>query len=211
MQSVMQAAAHSPSKIKDALRPTKDSNFHYAGGRWFARDDAKHANVRQFIQEHVGLQERVAVGGTSSPLHAVIHRMLLSLWYVEKCWSNKIGLTNKEAESYRWAVGQVAIDWRVLQWQATVRVHWKCVHYGWLAAEYRNFYIFSAIPPKRRNMEFKMEMHHSSLGCKLSRLYFSARPFTHVLELHALNVDLQMWHALHDTKDRKQHIGQRKA
>ena len=36
VQSVMQAAAHIPSEIRDAPRPTKDSNFDLAGGRWFA-------------------------------------------------------------------------------------------------------------------------------------------------------------------------------
>ena len=56
----------------------------------------------QLIQQHVGPQEHVVVGGTSIPLHAAIHRMLLSLWHMEKCWSNnKIGGTNKEVESYR--------------------------------------------------------------------------------------------------------------
>ena len=35
--------------------------------------------------------------------------------------------------------------------------------------------------------------------------------FTHVLELDDLHVGLQMWHALHDKKDKKQHIGRRKA
>ena len=43
-------------------------------------------------------------------MHAVIQRMLLSLWYVEKCRSNNVGLTNKEVESYRRAVGQFAND-----------------------------------------------------------------------------------------------------
>ena len=60
--------------------------------------------------QHVGPEERVAVSGTSIS-HAVIHRMLLSLWYMEKCWSNKIGLTSKEVEFYMRAVGQFAIDW----------------------------------------------------------------------------------------------------
>ena len=60
----------------------------------------------QLIQQHVGPQERVAVSGTSIPLHAVIQRMLLSLWYAGKCWSNKIGSANKEVESYMRAVGQ---------------------------------------------------------------------------------------------------------
>ena len=118
----------------------------------------------QLIQQHVGPQERVAVGGTSIPLHAVIQRMLLSLWYMEKYWSNKIGLTNKEVEPYRWTVGQFANDWRVLQWQPTVWVHWTRVHPGWFAAEYRNLYIFSRIPTERRNLEFKMDIHHSFLG-----------------------------------------------
>ena len=148
VQSVMQAATHIPSEIRDAPRPTKDGNFDLAGGRWFARDQANHAKVVQLIQQHVGPQERVVVGGTRIPLHAVIQRMLLSLWYMEKCWSNKIGLTNKEVESYRWAVGQFANDWRALQWQPTVWVHWTCVHSGWFAAKYRNFYIFLASPPK---------------------------------------------------------------
>ena len=94
MQSVMQATAHIPSEIRDAPRPPKDGNFDLAGGRWFAREKANHANVVPLIQKHVGPQERVVVGGTSIPLHAVIQHMLLSLWYMEKCWSNKIGLTN---------------------------------------------------------------------------------------------------------------------
>ena len=105
VQSVMQAAAHIPSEFKDAPRPTKDGIFDLAGGRWFARDQANHAKVVQLIQQHVGPQELVFVGGTSIPLHAVIQRMLLSLWYMEKWWSSKIRLTNKEVESYRRAVG----------------------------------------------------------------------------------------------------------
>ena len=72
VQSVMQAAAHIPSEIRDAPRPTKDGIFDLAGGRWFARDQANHAKVGQLIQQHVGPQERVVVGGTSTPMHAVI-------------------------------------------------------------------------------------------------------------------------------------------
>ena len=151
------------------------------------------------------------MGRASITLHAVIHRMLLSLWYMEKCWSNKIGLTNKEVESYRRAVGRFVIDWRALHWQPTVWLHWTCVHSGWFAAEYRNFYIFSSIPTETRNVEFKMDIRLSFLGYKMSRSYFSARAFTHVPELDALDVGLQMRHALHDTKDKKQHIGRRKA
>ena len=79
VQFVMQAAAQILSEIRDAARPTKDGNFDLAGGRWFARDQAKHAKVLQLIQQHVGPQERVVVGGTSIPVHAVIQRMLLSL------------------------------------------------------------------------------------------------------------------------------------
>ena len=184
VQSVMQAAAHIPSEIRDTPRPTKDGNLDLAGGRWFARDQANHTKVVQLIQQHVGPQERVVVGGTSIPLHAVIQRMLLSLWYMEKCWSNKIGLTNKEVELYTRAVGQFANYWRALQWQPTVWVHWTCVHSGWFAAEYRNFYIFSSIPTERRNVEFKMGIRHSFLGYKISRPYFSARAFTHVLGLN---------------------------
>ena len=105
VQSVMQAAAQIPSKNRDAARPTKDGNFDLAGGRWFARDQAKHAKVLQLIQQHMGPQERVVVGGTSIPVHAVNQRMLLSLWYMEKCRWNKIGLTDKEVESYRLDVG----------------------------------------------------------------------------------------------------------
>ena len=56
-----------------------------------------------------------------------------------------------------------------------------------------------------------MDIRHSFLGYKLSRPYFSARAFTHILELDALDVGLQMWHALHDTKDKKRHIRRRKA
>ena len=91
MPSVMQPATHIPSEIRDTPRPTKDGNFDFTGGKWFALDQAKHAKVVQLIQQHVGPQERVAVGGTSIPLHAVIHRMFISLWYMEKCWSNKCG------------------------------------------------------------------------------------------------------------------------
>ena len=149
VQPVMHAAAHIPSEIRDAQRPTKDGNFDLAGGRWFARDQTKHAKVVQLIQRHVGPQERVAVGGRSIPLHALIHRMLLSLWYMEKCWSNKIGLTTKEVKSYRRAVGQFAIDWCALQWQPTVWVHWTCVHSQWLAAEKHNFYIFFRHPHRK--------------------------------------------------------------
>ena len=56
-----------------------------------------------------------------------------------------------------------------------------------------------------------MDMHHSFLGYEMSRPYFSARAFTHVLELDALDVGLHMWHPLHDTNDKKPHIGRRKA
>ena len=48
-----------------------------------------------------------------------------------------------------------------------------------------------------------MDIRHSFLGYKISRPYFSARAFTRVLELDALGVGLQMWHALHDIKDKK--------
>ena len=152
VHSVMQAAAHIPYEIRDAPRPTKDGNFDLAGGRWFARDETKHTKVVQLLQQHVGPQERVVVAGTSIPLHAVIHRMLLSLWYMEKCWSNNIGLTNKEVESYKRVVEQFAMDWRALQWQPTIWVHWTCVNSGWFAVEYRNFYLFSSIPTKRRHV-----------------------------------------------------------
>ena len=153
-QSVMQATAHIPLEMRDAPRPTKDGNFGLAGGRWFARDQANHAKVVQLIQQHVGPQERVVVGGTST---------------------------------------------------------WACVHSGWFAVEYRNFYISSSIPTERRNVEFKMDIRHSFLGNKISRPYFSPQAFTHVLALDALDVGLQMWHALHDTKDKKRRIGRRKA
>ena len=56
-----------------------------------------------------------------------------------------------------------------------------------------------------------MDIRHSFLGYKLFCWYFTARAFTHVLELGALDVGLQMWLALHDTKDKKRHIGLRKA
>ena len=56
-----------------------------------------------------------------------------------------------------------------------------------------------------------MDIRHSFLGYKISRSYFSARASTHVLELDALDVGLQMWHALHDTMDKKRRIGRRKA
>ena len=85
VQSVMQAAAHIPSEISDPQGPTKDGNFNLAGGRWFARDKAKQAKAVQLIQQHVGPQERVVVGRTRIPVHAVIQRMLLGLWYIEKC------------------------------------------------------------------------------------------------------------------------------
>ena len=48
-----------------------------------------------------------------------------------------------------------------------------------------------------------MDIRHSFLGSDILRPYFSAWAFTHVLEFDALGVDLQMWHALHDTKDKK--------
>ena len=57
VQSVMQAAAHIPSEIRGALRPTKDGDFDLAGGRWFAREQVKHAKVVQLIQQHVGPQQ----------------------------------------------------------------------------------------------------------------------------------------------------------
>ena len=75
--------------------------------------------------------------------------MLLGLWYVEKCWSNKVGLTNKEVESDRRVVAQFAMDCRVLQWQPTLWVHWKCVYFGWFVAEYHNLKKISNIPIKR--------------------------------------------------------------
>ena len=49
VQSVMQAATHIPSEIRDAPRPTKEGNFDLAGGRWFARDQTQHAKVLQLI------------------------------------------------------------------------------------------------------------------------------------------------------------------
>ena len=67
----MQAAAHIPSEIRDAPRPTKDGSFDLAGGRWFARDQANHAKVVRLIQQHVGPQKRVVVDGTCRcPAHA---------------------------------------------------------------------------------------------------------------------------------------------
>ena len=56
-----------------------------------------------------------------------------------------------------------------------------------------------------------MDIRHSFLGYRISHPYFSARAFTHGLELDALDVGFQMWHALHNTKDKKRHIGRRKA
>ena len=55
----MQAAAHIPSEMRDAPRSTKDGIFDSAGGRWFARDQTKHAKAVQLIEQHVGPQERV--------------------------------------------------------------------------------------------------------------------------------------------------------
>ena len=211
VQSVMEATAHIPCEIRDAPRSTKEGKFDLAGGRLFARDQVNYAKVVQLIQQHLGPQECVVVGGSSIPLHAVLPRMVLSLWYMEKCWSNKIGLTNEEVESYRRAVGQFANDWCALQWQPIVWVHSTCVHCGWFGAEYRNFYIFCSIPTERRNVEFKMDMRHLFLGYEISRPYFSARAFTRVLDLHALDAGLRMWHALLDTKDKTRRIGGRKA
>ena len=96
-------------------------------------------------------------------------------------------------------------------WRPTVWVRWTCVHSGWFAGEYRNFFIFSSTPTERRNVEFKVDIRHSFLGYEISHPYFSARAFIHVLGLDALDVGLQMWHVLHDTKDKKRHIGRRKA
>ena len=76
-------------------------------------------------------------------------RMLLSLWYMEKCWSNKIGLTNKEVEWYRRAVGQFANDWRALQWQPTVRYIGHVSSLGGLRLSTAIFIFFPASPPKR--------------------------------------------------------------
>ena len=222
VQSVMQATAHIPSEIRDAPQPTKDINFDLEGGRWFAPDETKHAKVVQLIQRHVGPQERVAIVGASIPLHGVIHRMLLSLWEMEKCWSNKIGLTTKELESYRWAAEHFAIDC------CSGNPQCGCIgHVSILGGSRpsttlyifppRNFHLFprkfknfSCIPTERWNVEFKMGIRQSFLGYKISRPYFSARAFTHVLELDDLDVGLQMWHALHDTKDKKRRIGRRK-
>ena len=88
------------------------------------------------------------------------------------------------------AVGHFAIDWRVLQRQPSTWVHWTSVHSGWFAAEYRNLYIFPSTPTETGNLEFKVDIRHSFLGHKLSRPYFSARAFTHILELDALDVGL---------------------
>ena len=52
-----------------------------------------------------------------------------------------------------------------------------------------------------------MDICHSFLGCRISRPYFSARAFTHVVELDALDVGFMMWHGLHDMKDKKRHMG----
>ena len=97
-----------------------------------------------------------------------MQHMLLSLWCMEKCWSNKIGLMNKEVESYRRVVGPFAMDWRALQWQPRVWVHWTSVHSGWFAAEYRYFYIFSSIHTERQNVE---DIRHSFLGYKISAVF----------------------------------------
>ena len=47
-----------------------------------------------------------------------------------------------------------------------------------------------------------MDIRHSFPGYKISRPYFCPRAFTRVLELDALDAGLQMWHVLHDTKDK---------
>ena len=99
--------------------------------------------------------------------------------------------------------GGFANDWRALQWQPTVWVHWTCIHSGWFAAEYRNFYIFSSIPTERRNVEFKMDMRH------LYMFYNNIAPIFHMLELDAFEVGLRTWHGLHGTKDKKRRIGRR--
>ena len=56
-----------------------------------------------------------------------------------------------------------------------------------------------------------MDIRHSFLSYKILRPYFSARAFTHVPDLDALNLALHIWLALDGTKDKKRHIGQRKA
>ena len=56
-----------------------------------------------------------------------------------------------------------------------------------------------------------MDMRHSFLGYEISSPYFIARAFTHVLELDDVDVGLQMWHALYDTKDKKRQIGLQQA
>ena len=63
---------------------------------------------------------------------------------------------------------------------------------------------------ERRNVEFKMDIGHLFLGYKILYPYFSARAFTHVLELDALDVGLLLWHAWHDTKDKKRRNGRQK-
>ena len=63
---------------------------------------------------------------------------------------------------------------------------------------------------ERRNVGFKMDIRHSFFGYKISRPYFGALPFTHILELDALDVGLQLWHALRGTKQKKRRIGWQK-
>ena len=52
-----------------------------------------------------------------------------------------------------------------------------------------------------------MDIRHSFLGHKILRPCFSAPAFTHIPELDALDVGLQMWHVLPDTKGIKRHMG----
>ena len=107
-------------------------------------------------------------------------------------------------------MGQFAIDWRALQWHPTVRVHWtSSILRGSRLSTTINIVFFS-ISTERRHVDCKMDIPHSFLGYKISRPYFMARQFTHLLELDAPYVGLQICRTLHDTKDKKRSIGGQK-
>lgn len=61
-----------------------------------------------------------------------------------------------------------------------------------LAKLHLNFYLFSSIPTERRNVEFKLDLHHCFKGWKLTKPQASAKGFALVLNLAALDVGLQL-------------------
>ena len=90
--------------------------------------------------------------------------------------------------------------WRSLQWKASVWVHWVVCHSSFF--RYRNLYCFSSIPTERRHSLFKMDLRHCYLGYSMSRPHLARRGLLHVVNMHALDLGLELYTLAFGKKNR---------